>query len=549
MARQSSILLIIGLVGLLGFGAKADQNRFMVFFADKAESIYSIDAPLDFLSQKAIDRRVKVNQAITVQDLPVNANYLDSLIKYNVTPYYTSKWFNAALVEADSADLDILITKDFVLSYEYIAPGTRLNPVTQPYTISFNPLEPSIVSSNSKTQIEMLGAQTMHAQGYTGEGVHVAVLDGGFQKVDQSAIFKHIFNNGRLKDRMDFTTNSENVFDYDDHGSNVLSCMAGNYKTVLIGTGYDMDVSLYVTEDVSNNSSFEYRIEEYNWLLAAERADSVGVDIIASSLGYSTFLDTSMNYTIAALDGKTAVISKAADLASQKGILVVCSAGNEGNGSWRYITMPADVESVVTVGAISSNGNKSSFSSIGPTADGRTKPDVVALGQGVSVFHQNNTIGTNNGTSFSSPLIAGLAAGIWQQFPELTNVELKELILSIGDNHNNPDNSIGHGLPNYRRLINDSILSVKKVFDESFTVYPNPFTGDHISILIEREYSRQDLDLKLYAPDGKLVAVKFEEKVKKGDIINLEVKEHSKGLYVLRLQSGGELKNVKLLRY
>jgi serine protease AprX len=550
MGKGIRLLLISIALGMV-LDASAEKHRFMVFFADKADSPYSIDVPLEFLSQKAIDRRIKSGQSITEEDLPVNANYLDSLIKYNITPFYTSRWFNAALVEADSVDLESIVGEGYIQSYEYIAPGIRLNPEKETTALEFSSLEPSIISSNSQNQIEMLGVHTMHEMGYNGSGVHIAVFDGGFLGANQTAVFKDIFNQDRLIDRMDFTANSDNVFNYDDHGTNALSCIASNYKQTLIGTGFGADVSLYITEDVSENGNFEYRIEEYNWLLAAERADSVGVDIISSSLGYFDFNDDRMDYSYEEdADGLTAVITRAANMASERGILVVSSAGNEGRStSWKYITMPSDSEQVIAVGAVNSINEKTSFSSFGPTADGRIKPDVVALGSGVAVFHQDNSIGTSSGTSFSAPLISGLAAGMWQQFPALTNLEIKELMLEIGDHSNLPNNEKGYGLPNYRRLINDSVLSIKAMFDESFTVFPNPFEGNYISVQVEKEYARKDLRMKLYDPNGQLIVNAYQEKVRKGDVMTLEFPGASKGIYILNLESGDQVKNVKLLRY
>lgn len=550
MARSKiKRILLLYILTIFSTVSWAEENRYVVFFSDKANSAFSIDLPTAFLSQRAIDRRAKRQTPITSEDFPVNQNYIDSLIKYNVKPYFTSRWFNAVLVEAEESQLIELMETSYITAYEYVAPGTKLNADLQEVELSYNALVPSIVSSNSINQLTMLAAQTMHSEGYTGKGVHIAVLDGGFSKVNESAVFGQLFEDDRLIDRLNFTTNSQDVFSIDDHGTNALSCIVSDYKEVLLGTGYNADISLYVTEDVSDGGRFEYRIEEYNWLFAAERADSAGVDIISSSLGYNIFEDSDMNYVQEDMDGETALISRAAALASDKGILVVSSAGNEGNKTWQYVTPPADVADVLAVGAVNSSGVRSSFSSIGPTADGRIKPDVVALGQGVAVFHDDNSIGTNNGTSFSAPLIAGFAAGLWQQFPELNNLEIKELIASIGSQHANPDNELGHGLPNYLRVIGDSVLSVSSVFEDSFTVFPNPFTGNYISIQVEREYARKELNVTLYAPDGKIVAKQSPQKVRKGEVLTLPVTGNSSGIYILHLQSGSETKNVKLLRY
>lgn len=547
--RKIKCGLIIGLC-LLSAGLQAEKHRFMVFFSDKSETKYSTEAPLEFLSQKALERRDKSGVEVTEMDFPVNQNYLDSLLKYNIQPYFTSRWFNAALVEADSADLENIVKEDYISSYEYVAPGVRLNEERQSAEFSFSPLQPTLVESNSYNQLEMLGAQTMHEHNYTGDGVHIAVLDGGFNMVDQSSVFAHLFNNNQIVDRLNFTTNSEEVFTLDGHGTSALSCITANYKDALTGTAYDADISLYITEDVSNGGSFEYRIEEYNWLFAAERADSIGVDIISSSLGYTTFSDSDMDYVYDEdSDGETSVISRAAAYVSQRGVLVVVSAGNDGRNSWQYVSMPADVEEVLTVGAVTSSNVRAGFSSIGPTADGRIKPDIVALGQSVALYKDDNTIGTANGTSFSAPLIAGLAAGIWQQFPALTNQEVKDMILSIGDKTEAPDNEVGYGLPNYRRLINDNVLNISDLFEQSFTVFPNPFNTNYVSILVEREYARNDLRMKLYDPNGRLIVNAYQKRVKRGDVITLDFAGDATGIYVLSLQSGDLLKNVKLLRY
>lgn len=527
-----------------------DINRYVVFFPDKSNSEYSIEHPEEFLSQRAINRRINQNIAINESDIPVNAWYLDSLRKYNLEVFFTSKWLNAAIVQCSVDQLSLIHDKDFVTSFEFVAPGAKLTNNGSPENLERGSIIPEGISADSYQQLAMLNVHTMHQNGYAGTGISVAVFDAGFDAVNTSAVFKHLFDDNRIKDVYDFVTNGKNVYQYDDHGTNVLSCLAGNYETTLIGPAYGADISLYVTEE--HRYDDEYRVEEYNWLFAAERADSSGVDIISSSLGYGLFSDEepNMHYSYEDTDGKTAIISRAAQFASDKGILVVSSAGNEGDYPWKHITMPSDVDDVLVVGSVSNFNKVASSSSRGPTVDGRIKPDVVAMGVSTTVYHSSNMIGSNSGTSFSAPLIAGLAAGLWEQYPGLTNLELKELIMDSGDHAHNPNNNIGHGLPDYVvATTGDRILSVNDVFNDKVSVYPNPHTGNHVFVKIERKFAKAGLSFNLYDPSGKLVNRTSFNSVKAGEVLELDVSSQSRGIFVLQIASASVTKNVRLLRY
>lgn len=519
----------------------------MVFFSDKDFTEYSIEEPEQFLSQRAIERRLRHGIEITEHDLPVSQVYIDSLKLFDIRPYYSTKWMNAVLVEAEGSVLEDMLQFQFFSSYEYVAPGVQLSSSPDRYELVYNGDEPSKISSNSMHQLQMLGADDMHSDGFTGEGVLMAVLDAGFQFVNTTSVFRHVFENERLLDHFDFTTNEHNVFVHDTHGTNALSCIAAKYESTLVGTGYDASFVLYITEDKSS----EYRIEEYNWLFGAERADQLGVDIISSSVGYSTFQDPEMDYVYTQhADGKSSVVSKAAQWATDKGILVVNSAGNEGqNKQWPYLVFPSDVDGVIAVAATDGGGGRTSFSSIGPTSDGRIKPDVAALGSHVALYSQDGVIATRSGTSFSAPLVAGLAAGLWQKFPELTNLELKELILGSGEQHFSPDTLLGHGVPNYNYTGTSRVLSLGHLMADNFTVFPNPFSEEVISVDVDRSFAGEPLDFKLYAPDGKEAGQLFVKKHRKDEVYNINVVSGGKGIYVLRIFANGLTKNVKLLRY
>lgn len=447
----------------------------MVFFKDKVGSTYDIAQADKFLSQKAIQRRVKQDVAVTAQDIPVNQNYVRGVRNTGAAVFFTTRWMNGVLIQCDQSLLPAIQALSYVDHIEFVAPGVKLNSNGRKATSLRKKTNHSGVETHA--QLQMLGIPEMHAANYHGEGITIAILDGGFQGVNQITPFQHVVSEGRINAALsyDFVANTDNVFQYDDHGTEVFSVMAAYTPDEFTGGAYKANYQLYVTEDVSS----EYRIEEYNWLFAAERADSAGVNIIHSSLGYYDFDMTSMNYTTAQMDGKTAVVTKAAQWAAERGIVVVCSAGNEGNvPSWRIIAAPADAADVIAVANVNLQGVPNSSSSIGPTADGRIKPDLAALGTGVRVIRANGAVGSSSGTSLAAPLITSLVAGVWQRFPYLTRSQLIEVLKETASRANNPDNEIGYGIPNYKAVVN---YIDRVVQSNMFEVFPNPAT-DTVSI-------------------------------------------------------------------
>lgn len=544
---KNKVGILFFAISLLTQFAVAQTNRYVVYFADKDNSNYSIERPSEFLSIKAIERREAQSIALSLEDLPVNSNYVTAVKNTGASTYFTSRWMNAVLVEATAEQITTIEALDQVVKTEYAAPGQKLNGVPDSENNTRLDEDPSNVNNlNSDKQLTMLGAQLMHDDEITGDGVWIAVFDDGFLDANKSSVFSHTFENNKINDVFDFTTGGQDVYQYDDHGTGTWSCLGASFGSGFIGTGYNSDISLYVTEDVST----EYRIEEYNWLFAAERADSSGVDIITSSLGYSDFDDSSMDYSVEDLNGNTSIISKAAALAIERGILVVTSAGNSGNSSvWPYIAMPADVKNIISVGALDGEYNLVSFSSLGPTADNRIKPEVVAMGYQTTVLAEGNAIVQKSGTSFAAPLIAGFAAGLWQKFPTLTNLELKDLILSSSDNYLTPDNEVGYGLPNYNAAVGEEPLAVTKLNEDAFSVYPNPVSGDHISIVIEKGGVPMPLKLKLFSQSGKLLNEKIIKRAKKGAVTELTFNQNGQGIFFLQIESESYFKNVKILRY
>jgi subtilisin family serine protease len=462
------LFLLLG-VFLFVSSASGQVNRYMVFFTDKNNTEYSIDRPEEFLSERAIQRRLRQNIPIIEEDLPVNNSYTDSLESLGITTFFRSRWFNAVLVQTNSSNVGLIRAQGFIEAVEYVAPGAKLasrsadTEEEEERTESFGEL------SFNKFQNNSLGVPAMHQNGFAGQNMLIGVLDGGFSGTDNIGAFNHLFNEDRIVDEFDFVRNNRTIYEHSSHGTQVLSCMAAIETDVVVGTAPYADYLLYITED----DGPEHRIEEYNWLFAAEKADSMGVDVINTSVGYYDFDDPSMNYTKNQFDGQTTVITRAAQKTAEKGIVVVCSGGNEGNDPWDFLTAPADAKDILAVGAIRSDSTLTSFSSPGPTTDGRIKPDVVALGSSVTVASSAGTSRVS-GTSFSAPLVAGLVAGFWQAEPELTAKEVVERIRNSGHRVSlgSVNNNFGYGIPSFTRLtgltpIDDPLLADVKI-------YPNP---------------------------------------------------------------------------
>ena len=456
-------------------GSWAQVNRYMVFFKDKTGSPYSTALPNQFLSQRAIDRRIQQGIAIIEQDLPVNETYVQGIEGAGTEVFFRSRWMNGVLVQCDASLVSAMENLSFVDHVEFVAPDAKL--------LNSGRRKNNLKTKNSKSgaktqaQLQMIGLDEMQEAGYKGESINIGIFDSGFQGVNTTAPFQHIFNENRIDISLskDFVYNTSDVFQYDEHGTEVFSIIAAYQEGNFTGGSYEANYQLYVTEDAST----EYRIEEYNWLFAAERADSAGVDIINSSLGYYDFDEPSMNYPKSAMDGNTTVITRAAQLAANRGIVVVCSAGNEGGVAWQIITAPADAKDVLAIASVNSGGQRAGSSSIGPSADGRIKPDVAAMGVNTSVIKPDGSTGTASGTSLSSPLITSLVAGVWQRYPQLSNKEIMDAIRKSASQAINPDNFLGYGIPNFRAVVNYlEQLPQENVFE----VYPNPILTDTFTI-------------------------------------------------------------------
>ena len=502
----------------------AQTNRHVISFKDKNNTPFSIQQPQAFLSTKALKRRSHSSVAVTSDDLPVTPSYITQVRATGAQAFYTSRWMNALLVEASDAQIASISALPFVSKTEMVAPGKKLlggrsaqgNQVT------------ATSSEVTSQQLQMLGLDKMHNDGFYGEGITISILDDGFIGVSSALAFQGVNASGQIKMTQDFVSNSGNVYQFDGHGTEVFSIIGAQLQGTFTGGAYHANYLLFVTEDVSS----EYRIEEYNWLFAAEKADSAGTDIIQSSLGYNLFDDPNMDYAIAQLDGKTAIVSRAASMARDRAIVVVVSAGNEGQNGWHYVTPPADADGILATGAVTSTGLKAGFSSFGPTADGRIKPDVVAMGQSTAVILPGGTTGTGNGTSLASPLVTSLVAGLLQAYPTLKPSDLIQAIKLSADQSGAPNNAFGFGLPNYVAVKNylESITLTQDVM-----LYPNP--AETTMRLAFNKLPEGPVNLSFYDAQGRLLLNSNMTLTWSGNPLDISLSNLGAGMYFLKVNT------------
>ena len=507
--------------------------KYLITFKDKINSPYSVTKPLEFLSQRSVTRRQKQNITVKTRDLPVNPVYISEIKEMGATIWFTSRWMNAALIQTSDANLQTILKLPFVKGLEVNGTIDDPNSRSGRKKYKFESLENQSYNYGlSKIQNEMIGVNIMHDLGFKGEGMMIGVLDAGFYNVDKIAAFKPLFDEKRIVETYDFVKKETSVYEDDAHGTGVLSCMGAFSEGNIIGSAPKASYLLLRSEDAPS----EYIIEEANWLFAAEYADSVGVDLINSSLGYTTFDDAKTNHTYAQLDGNTTIVARAADWAAGVGIVCVVSAGNEGNDAWKYEGTPADADSVLAVGAVDANKLYAKFSSQGIPTDKRIKPDVVAMGQGVAIISPNGNVTTGSGTSFSSPILCGMVAGYWQANPTLTAMQVMENVRKSGSQADKPDKILGHGIPNLFK-----VLSLEGEMTTFFKVYPNP-TKAEITIEIDN-FTGKNYEAILMDISGR---VQYNEVLKKR-VQTISMEKIPTGVYFLRVGNDEKRGVVRLI--
>lgn len=469
MKKITFLVLLIS-----SFFANAQEDAW-VYFRDKPDAAYFLANPLEMLSQRALDRRSAQNIALDNKDVPISESYITQVTaSTGITVKAKSKWLNALHVRGTVASIQNLQNLTFVDHVEFA--NRNLNTAGRNAgQTDFSPVNKTLDTQvtfqygNSSNQIQMLKGHLLHQQNYTGTGKIIAVLDAGFPGVNTISPFQRIRNNNQILGGYNFVGRNSNFYTGGTHGTMVLSTMAGYVVNQLVGTAPDASYYLFITEDVSS----ENPLEESNWVEAAEMADSLGVDIINTSLGYFGYDNPNYSHTYEDMNGTTAFISRGADIAFSRGMICVVSAGNSGGSSDPYISAPADAVNVLAIGAVTASKNYASFSSIGPSSDGRVKPDVMAQGQASVISDTSGNIGTANGTSFSGPITAGMVACLWQALPTKTNAQIIQAIKESANLYATPNDEFGYGIPDFSLAIQKA-LEVSNFSSNSFIVYPNP---------------------------------------------------------------------------
>jgi subtilisin family serine protease len=511
------------------------QEHAWVYFKDKPDEATFLANPITMLSQKALDRRMKQNIALDTKDIPIANSYINAVsLVTGIEVKAKSKWLNTLHIFGSEADIKSLLSLSFVDRVEFAA--DNLNTSSKSVKRKENKFEvkTDFNYGSSANQIEMLNGDVLHQKGFTGMGMTIAVMDAGFPNVNTISAFQRIRDNNQIRDGYDFVNRNADFYTGSSHGTSVLSTMAGFVDGQLIGTAPDASYYLFITEDIIQ----ETPLEESLWVEAAEKADSLGVDIINTSLGYTTFDDARYNYTYADMDGNTAFITRGADIAFSRGMIIVNSAGNSGNNSWHYIGAPADGFNVLSIGAVDGFENITSFSSFGPTSDGRIKPDANAKGGGTTLINSLGNVSTSNGTSFSSPVICGVIACFWQAYPDKTNAEIIQIIKESGHLYTTPTDYEGYGIPDFEKALNT--IFTNALFEENFQFYPNPFQ-ERIQFQFVNNF---DLQISLFDMLGKLLLEK--QITKDNPLVN--VNSLSEGIYILRVDQKEKSRSFKIIK-
>lgn len=502
--KYNVFLAIIFLLSLsVSVQAVDTSYYFYVQFTDKNNSPYSLSNPSKFLSARAITRRATFGLTCDSTDLPVNPSYVQQITDLGISVHNRSKWMNGVTVLLiDSGKMSQVRALPFVKFVEYtgLLVGPALAPPAKVRT------QTNLDYGIAAAQINQLNGTSLHNEGFLGNGMQIGVIDAGFTNVDINPCFDSLRLHGRILGTKDIINPNSNIFTEDNHGAMVLATMTGNIPGQFLGTAPKASYWLIRTE----YGSTEYKVETDFWCSGIEFADSVGVDLVNSSLGYYTFDDPGMGFTYADMNGKVSRASRAANLASKKGIVVVVAAGNEGNATWHYIGSPADADGIIAVGAVTSTGTPSTFTSFGPSSDGRVKPEICAMGTSAAVVSTGGIPTYGNGTSFASPIMCGMMACLLQRYKlQNPNPSIEVLLHSVfrsGSLFNNPTDRMGYGIPDFGQAEQNL-----NVFDSLYQIGKNDFTLTYNStyntliIKLPDDNVPSNTTINIYSITGKLI--------------------------------------------
>lgn len=533
-------LILLGFLFQIVSGNAQSVKHYKILLKDKGDQTIS-DVQL---SEKSLKRRENQNIDLNFTDIPLYQAYLDQIEDLEFEIHRQSKWLNSLYIKTTADSLEILKALDFVKSAKPIEVYQKRAESISLSTVDHQSLPlPNLDYGFAKPQIVQIEGEELHNYGYQGQGITIAVLDAGFLNVDLHSGFKRAWEKNQITAGPDFVRGGGQTvnFKFSSHGQKVLSTMLAFQPGLYIGTAPKANYVLIRTEDTDS----ETLVEEYNWLNAAEYADSIGVDMINSSLGYTRFDDSTQNHSYESLDGNQTIITQAADLAAQKGILVVNSAGNSGASSWYYIGAPADADSILSVGAVDRDGVSAAFSSHGPTVDGRVKPNVVGHGQGVYVSKDSNSYHSRNGTSFSGPVICGMTACLWQflktKNESISNMEVIKLVEESSHLYPDFNADYGYGIPNYKSILPQDIDPIP-LEDQFLGIYPNPFNE---SLNIYANYKIGD-ELILISPTGQILESKTIQS--KQLFVSFNTYSLSHGIYFVKMIHKGKSNVYKVVK-
>jgi len=539
-ARIAGLFIVFLLIATAGIRAQVSYY-FYVQFTDKNNSQYSLSKPLEFLSERAVARRTSFGLSCDSTDLPVNPSYIKQIKDLSIPVHCQSKWMNGATVLLpDSGMMSQVRRLPFVKFVEYS--GKLTGPVQAPkgkYKIKTT-FDYGIAAG----QINQLNGTTLHNEGYRGKGIQIGVIDAGFMSVNTNTAFDSLRLQGRLLGTKDIINPNSDIYSEDSHGAMVLSTMAGNVPGQFLGTAPDASFWLIRTEYVPT----EYKVEPDFWCSGIEFADSVGVDIATSSLGYSTFDDPSMNFTYADMNGKVCRASRAANLASKKGIIVTVATGNEGEKTWHYISSPSDADGIITVGAVTSVGTPSYFSSFGPSSDGRVKPEVCATGSFSAIISSAGTPSNGDGTSFATPIMAGMMACLLQRYKAidaLTDVPtILNSVFKSGSLYNNPTDQMGYGIPDFVQAEKNlkTFDSIRQIEKENFVLSYNP-TLKTITVRFTESNFPKNSTVSIYSMTGSLL---LNQPLTETSTV-LQSGKFQTGVYAVSVSENGKTNTVKVV--
>ena len=501
------------------------QDLYLLHLSPKQNTSTYLSNPLQMLSQRALNRRVNKTVALDDKDVPINPSYIQAIKNLNLNYVGASKWLNTVMVEVDDQNvINQLNNLSFVSSIENLAQNNDPRNSARTKNNQIN----NIDYGQSFEFINQIGLQNIHQAGFKGQNILVGVIDSGFPGVNTMQAFQRIRNENRIVDTYNFVNNNS-IYDMHSHGTYVLSTMAGDVQSIYVGTAPEASYALYVSE----NAWEETPKELMYWVQAAERADSTGVDVINTSLGYTTFDDPRYDFTYDDMDGNTTLISKGAKIAASRGIFLVNANGNEGNDDWHYLSAPADTPEVFSIGAAFIDGSPAPFTSFGPNANGRIKPDVSALGVYVRAYNTVGELIYSNGTSLASPIIAGAVATLMSAAPNTSIEELKVLIKESAHLYPGYNDQVGYGIPNFATIL--TRLKINELTKQRISIYPNPATS-YFKISGEDQIKK----LEIVDLNGRILKV-----INNKNEMNIE--HLMKGIYVVRITTEKEISYQKLI--